>query len=99
VSATQQGLGICVTVNQIQSKHCSTGGSCSSKAGDTLRPLLSSSLMKDKIKAGTEPERLLMIHADLQIPDCRKSREHTGREPEIPYEKTMMDILDCCAPA
>lgn len=80
------------TVNPISSKYCNTGCSCSSKAGDTLRPLLSSSLMKDKIKAGTDPERPRPAGADLRIPDCRRSWEHTGWEPVIPCEKTMMDF-------
>ena len=50
--------------------------------------------MKDKIKIETDPERLRPIDADLQIPDCRKFKAHTGWEPEIPYQKTMEDLLN-----
>jgi GDPmannose 4,6-dehydratase len=50
--------------------------------------------MKDQIEVVTDPERLRPIDADLQIPDCSKFKAHTGWEPEIPYEKTMKDLLD-----
>lgn len=50
--------------------------------------------MKDKIKIVTDPERLSTYCADLQIPDCRKFKAHTGWQPEIPFEKTMHDLLD-----
>ena len=83
-----------VTVNPIPGEYYNIGGSYSCKVGDTLNTLLSFSPMKDKIKVETDPERLRPIDADLQIPDCRKFKEHTGWEPEIPYEKTMKDLLD-----
>ena len=83
-----------VTVNPIPGEYYNIGGSYSCKVGDTLNTLLSFSSMKDKIKVETDPERLRPIDADLQIPDCRKFKEHTGWEPEIPYEKTMRDLLD-----
>ena len=83
-----------VTVNPIPGEYYNIGGSYSCKVGDTLNTLLSFSPMKDKIKVETDPERLRPIDADLQIPDCRKFKEHTGWEPEIPYEKTMHDLLD-----
>ena len=50
--------------------------------------------MKDRIRVETDPERLRPIDADLQVPDCRKFKEHTGWAPEIPFEKTMHDLLD-----
>lgn len=34
------------------------------------------------------------IDADLQVPDCRKFKEHTGWEPEISFETTMNDLLN-----
>ena len=30
----------------------------------------------------------------IQIPDTSKFRDHTGWEPEIPFETTMRDLLD-----
>ena len=50
--------------------------------------------MKGKIQVVTDPERLRPIDADLQVPDCRKFKAHTGWEPQIPFEKTMHDLLD-----
>ena len=50
--------------------------------------------MADKIKIETDPERLRPIDADLQVPDCRKFKQHTGWEPQITFEKTMKDLLD-----
>ena len=59
-----------------------------------MNTLISYSTMKDQIRVVTDPERLRPIDADLQIPDCSKFKAHTGWEPEIPYEKTMRDLLD-----
>jgi GDPmannose 4,6-dehydratase len=50
--------------------------------------------MKDKIKVMIDPERLRPIDADLQVPDCRKFKAHTGWKPEIKFETTMHDLLD-----
>jgi GDPmannose 4,6-dehydratase len=50
--------------------------------------------MKDQIEVEVDPERLRPIDADLQVPDCHKFKIHTGWEPEIPFEKTMHDLLD-----
>jgi GDPmannose 4,6-dehydratase len=50
--------------------------------------------MKDKITVHTDPARLRPIDADLQVPNCAKFKAHTGWEPIIPYEQTMMDLLN-----
>ena len=39
-------------------------------------------------------DRFRPIDADLQVPDCRKFKEHTGWEPQISFEQTMRDLLD-----
>lgn len=83
-----------VTVNPIPSEYYNIGGSYTCTVGDTLNTLLSFSSKKDEIKIETDPERLRPIDADLQVPDCRKFKAHTGWEPQIPYEKTMLDLLD-----
>ena len=59
-----------------------------------MRTLISFSHKPDEIKVETDPERLRPIDADLQIPDCRKFKEHTGWEPEITFNQTMHDLLD-----
>ena len=50
--------------------------------------------MKDQIRVEIDPARLRPIDADLQVPDCAKFKKHSGWEPQIPYEKTMIDLLN-----
>ena len=83
-----------VTIDPIPGEYYNIGGSYTCLVGDTLKALIAMSPMKDKITYEVEAERLRPIDADLQIPDCRKFKAHTGWEPRIPYEKTMKDLLD-----
>lgn len=83
-----------VTVNPIPGEYYNIGGSYTCEVGDTLNTLISYSTKKDEIQVVTDPERLRPIDADLQVPDCRKFKAHTGWKPEIPFEKTMHDLLD-----
>lgn len=83
-----------VTVHPVPGEYYNIGGSYTCTVGDTLRTLLSFSEKKDQIEVQVDQERLRPIDADLQIPDCRKFKRHTGWEPQIPYEKTMKDLLD-----
>lgn len=82
-----------VTVNPVPGEYYNIGGSYTCTVGNTLRTLLSFSAKKNEIQVQVDPERLRPIDADLQIPDCRKFKQHTGWEPQIPYEKTMKDLL------
>ncbi len=83
-----------VTVDPIPGEYYNIGGSYTCTVGDTLRTLLSFSPVGKDIRVEVDPERLRPIDADLQVPDCRKFKAHTGWEPEIPYEQTMEDLLD-----
>lgn len=83
-----------VTKNPIAGEYYNIGGSYSCEVGDTLNTLISYSPIKEKIRIVVDPERLRPIDADLQVPDCRKFKEHTGWEPQIPFERTMHDLLD-----
>lgn len=83
-----------VTINPTAGEYYNIGGSYTCEVGDTLHTLLSYSDMASQIEVVTDPERLRPIDADLQVPDCRKFKQHTGWEPEIPFEKTMHDLLD-----
>ena len=83
-----------VTVNPVAGEYYNIGGTYTCEVGDTLNALINMSTVKDKIKVEVDPERLRPIDADLQVPDCRKFKEHTGWEPSIPFEKTMQDLLD-----
>ena len=83
-----------VTINPIPGEYYNIGGNYTCEVGDTLNTLISYSSMREKIEIITDPERLRPIDADLQVPDCRKFKVHTGWEPEISFEKTMQDLLD-----
>jgi GDPmannose 4,6-dehydratase len=82
-----------VTVNPIPGQYYNIGGTFSCTVGEMLDYLLSLSSRKD-IKVETEQGRLRVLDADLQVPDTTKFEKHTGWEPEIPFEKTMRDLLD-----
>ena len=83
-----------VTVDPIPGEYYNIGGSYTCTVRDTLHTLISFSPMKNKIAVEIDPERLRPIDADLQVPDCRKFKHHTGWEPEITYETTMHDLLE-----
>lgn len=83
-----------LTVKPVPGEYYNIGGTYTCKVGETLNTLLSFSTAKDNIQILTDPARLRPIDADLQVPDCSKFTAHTGWKPEIPYEKTMKDLLD-----
>jgi GDPmannose 4,6-dehydratase len=82
-----------VTVNPIPGEYYNIGGTFSCTVGKMLEHLLSLSVRSD-IKVEVDPERLRPVDADLQVPDTAKFTAHTGWKPEIPFEKTMADLLD-----
>ncbi len=82
-----------VTIKPVPGEYYNIGGAHFCTVGDMLRHLLSLSTRKD-IKVEADPGRLRPIDADLQIPDTSKFTKHTGWTPEIPFEKTMRDLLD-----
>ncbi len=82
-----------VTINPIPGEYYNIGGAYSCTVGDMLKFLISISTASN-IKVEIDPERLRPVDADLQIPDTSKFRDHTGWKPEIPFEKTMQDLLD-----
>jgi GDPmannose 4,6-dehydratase len=82
-----------VTRNPIPGSYYNIGGTFSCSVGDMLKHLISLSRVSD-IRVETDADRLRPLDADLQVPDTRKFKKHTGWEPEIPFEKTMQDLLD-----
>lgn len=52
------------------------------------------SLTSAKIKVEVDPARLRPSDVTLQIPDISKFVAQTGWAPEIPFEKTMTDLLE-----
>ena len=82
-----------VTKNPVPGEYYNIGGSHTCSIKDMLEHLLSLSTTKN-IKVEIDPKRLRPIDADLQVPDTTKFSQHTGWSPEIPFEKTMADLLD-----
>jgi GDPmannose 4,6-dehydratase len=82
-----------VTVDPRPGECYNIGGSFSCSVRAMLDHLRSLSTVRD-IQVETDPERLRPLDADLQVPDASKFRQHTGWEPQIPFEKTMQDLLD-----
>ena len=83
-----------VTVNPVPGAYYNIGGTYSCTIKDVLDTLLSFSPSRNKIRVEIDQERIRPIDADLQVPDTRKFRAHTGWEPRIPYEQTMRDLLE-----
>jgi GDP-mannose 4,6-dehydratase len=82
-----------VTINPIRGEYYNIGGEYSCSVREMLNYLLSISTRKD-IKIEVDPNRLRPIDADLQVPDTKKFRKHTGWKPEINFETTMKDLLE-----
>lgn len=82
-----------VTVNPCAGAYYNIGGAYSCTVGEMLDTLLSLTDVKN-IRVETEDARLRPIDADLQVPDTRKFKEHTGWEPQIPFHTTMQDLLN-----
>lgn len=82
-----------LTVNPVAGAYYNIGGDYSCSVRDMLTHLLSLSSHKS-ISVEVDPARIRPIDADLQVPDTRKFRAQTGWKPEIPFEKTMGDLLD-----
>ena len=82
-----------VTENPLSGEYYNIGGSYTCTVGEMLNYLISISTRND-ITVEVDPDRLRPIDADLQIPDTTKFKKHTGWEPQIPFDKTMQDLLD-----
>ena len=82
-----------VTKNPIGGEYYNIGGNYTCEIGDMLNYLISQST-RDDIQIEVDEDRLRPIDADLQIPNTKKFREHTGWEPEYTFEETMNDLLD-----
>lgn len=82
-----------VTQDPQAGEYYNIGGSYTCTIREMLEHLLSLSTVKD-IKVEMDPERLRPIDADLQVPDTTKFKTHTGWEPQISFETTMLDLLN-----
>ncbi len=82
-----------VTVNPKAGAYYNIGGSFTCTIGEMLQTLLSMSTISSDVRIEIDPDRLRPIDADLQVPDTRKFKAVTGWEPEIPFHKTMQDLI------
>lgn len=82
-----------VTVNPVAAAYYNIGGEYTCTIGEMLNDLIGLSTARD-IRIEVEADRLRPIDADLQVPDTRKFRSHTGWSPQIPYSQTMSDLLN-----
>lgn len=82
-----------VTINPTSGEYYNIGGNYVCTIREMLDTLIQKSTLKN-IQVEVDPDRLRPIDADLQVPDTTKFKNHTGWQPEIPFEKTMQDLLD-----
>lgn len=81
-----------LTVNPMPGAVYNIGGSLSCSVRQMLFAL--GSVANVRYALQEDPARLRPLDADLQIPDTTKFRNHTGWKPEIPFEETMLDLLN-----
>lgn len=82
-----------VTMNPLGGEYYNIGGNHVASVREMLDTLLNLSTVRN-ITVEMDPDRLRPIDADLQVPNTAKFKAHTGWEPEIPFERTMADLLD-----
>lgn len=83
-----------VTHNPIPGEAYNIGGTFSCTIGEMLEHLISLSPVKNIIRTEIDESRLRPLDADLQLPDTSKFTHHSGWTPLIPFEKTMLDLLE-----
>lgn len=83
-----------VTINPTPGQYYNIGGEHTATVRTMLNTLLKFSPRKSDISIEVDPERLRPIDADLQVPNTKKFRAHTGWEPQIPFLTTMADLLE-----
>ena len=68
---------------------------CSGKGYEIKKVLdILLSLTKEKIEIKKDPKRMRPSDVAVLVGDCKKFREVTGWKPEIPFEKTLEDLLN-----
>lgn len=82
-----------LTVNPVPGGVYNIGGDHTCSVGHVLKTLLDMSEVGD-CKVQTDADRIRPLDINYQLPDYSKFSEHTGWKPEIPFEKTMHDLLD-----
>ena len=85
---------LAVTINPIPGEVYNIGGNYTCTIGQMLDSLIEISNLSERPRIIVDTGRLRSLDADLQVPDTRKFENHTGWKPEIPFEKTMLDLLN-----
>ncbi len=70
------------------------GGNETMTVGEMLEKLLKLSTKKDEIIVEIDTERLRPSDVTLQIPDTSKFRNETGWKPEVPFDVTLLNLLN-----
>jgi len=70
------------------------GGTTTMTIGEMLDKLIALSPVKGKVSIKVDKQRLRPSDITLQIPCIDKFRQQTGWEPRIPFETTMLDLLE-----
>ncbi|KKK55879.1 hypothetical protein LCGC14_3070140, partial [marine sediment metagenome] len=81
-----------LTVNPQVGAVYNIGGTHTCTIGQVLDTLFE--VAGQRYEVEVDPARLRPIDADHQVPDCSKFMDHTGWKPEIPFEQTMVDLLE-----
>ncbi len=82
-----------LTINPQKGGYYNIAGNYVCTVKETLEYLISLSPIRHKISIEIDPERLRPIDADNQLFDTSKFHRHVGWKPEIPFEKTIGDLL------
>ena len=85
---------LAVTTNPIPGEVYNIGGDYTCTIGEMLETLILLSNLNERPRIIVDAERLRSLDADLQVPNTRKFENHTGWKPEIPFERTMLDLLN-----
>ena len=80
-----------VTVDPQPGAVYNIGGSYTCTVGEILDKLMEMAGCRYAVEE--DPARMRPVDADRQVPNCGKFKAHTGWEPEIPFERTMADLL------
>lgn len=83
-----------LTINPQGGEYYNIGGSFSLEIGELLDYLISISTIKSELSVELDERRLRPIDADLQVPNTSKFENHTGWKAKIPFEETMLDLLN-----
>jgi len=70
------------------------GGDKSLTIQEIIDYMISISSFRGNIEIKVDKSRLRPIDADLQVPNTKKFRSHTGWKPMIKYKKTLSDLLE-----